>query len=229
MAVFKLADIGVPDRLLPAFRSIYEMDEAGFRHIESALDGVQIGILPDDFEGHLESRLEGEYFPLLAGMIYNFGNLINNTKESNVEVAARLSESFFEKAKIDVSEAEVEAFSKRIEDLLNKSQPISDTYNLFELILESERTYEEGRIISDIRPIFSKDKELGVQYASVIHNYRIDFTEKTEKKRIVLALTYPDLIEMRTLIERAIAKEDVLREMIAKSGVDYVAVKNPER
>ncbi len=93
---------------------------------------------------------------------------------------------------------------------------------------DHKNVYQSGRLLTDIRPIFMSDLSVQANAATIYHNLKIDYFlhGSDKKKSIYLALDKNDLIELRSIIDRALNKEKNLERLFENK--DLKLIKNSE-
>lgn len=83
-----------------------------------------------------------------------------------------------------------------------------------DLAYEHERILQESRIVTDIRPVFdADDNSVEVRGVVIVHQLRLTFEQEGETRSLLCALDRQDLFALRAACERAIKKEEKLRDM----------------
>jgi len=94
------------------------------------------------------------------------------------------------------------------------------------VMTEHERIFQDARILTDIRPIFHPNLSEKPNAAVLVHMLRITtrdiFGRQTAQ---CFALDSNDIRFMKHLMDRAIKKEETLRDFMNNSGVNVVAPK----
>ncbi len=118
------------------------------------------------------------------------------------------------------------ALGDRLKGLLT-ANAVSVTAKAGWLATQHERVFVDCTTYTDIRSVFSSDVEKGdptAHSAVVVHNLEIEFHRGPEHKSEFFAMDGNDLRTLRTVIERAISKEEQLRKVIEKAGLKYIPV-----
>jgi hypothetical protein len=82
------------------------------------------------------------------------------------------------------------------------------------LATDTPRLFTEAKIISDMRPVFGGEVSNSPIGASVVHNFRITFSEDEEEKQFFVLLDMKDLRALQELIARAITKDQSLKSFL---------------
>lgn len=87
-----------------------------------------------------------------------------------------------------------------------------------ELQLESERTFCDARILTDIRPVFRDKVGDKPEAMIVVHTLKIVAHEATGHKEFYVALDAEDIQSLKKTLERAEDKARSLKNIIDASG-----------
>jgi len=103
--------------------------------------------------------------------------------------------------------------------LINPNGALAYTAKATQLSREYENIYREGRILSDIRPIFPRDSNKP-EFAAIVHLLRVGYRDASGgAARIIFALDRSDLRELKETIDRAIRKDESLHAIISAAGL----------
>lgn len=75
--------------------------------------------------------------------------------------------------------------------------------------------YLDGRVLSEIRPVFSYDA-LEPAACLISHQLKLEFLQSEQGQSFYVALDLEDLNSLKCALERAIAKDAKLRSMVAE-------------
>jgi hypothetical protein len=116
-----------------------------------------------------------------------------------------------------LSEESLKAVRERFTTLLNV-EPFATVSKAYGLQREGDRLYCGSRILSDIRPVFSKELRRPVG-AVITHTLRLGYHEGTEgdHKQLYFVLDSDDLESLMYVLGRAKVKDKALRELLAKA------------
>lgn len=162
--------------------------------------------------------------------ISDFDEIANNLakEDNNQEVAIRLLYTY---SKSDVTtslflkevynklqekfgnEIEEKIFYDRMNKLLDDESNLKIILKTDNLKRQNERLFLNARLITDLRPLFSSKDEEKVIGQTIIHNFKISYEESDEKRDFFISLDNDDLHLMKEVIERAIRKENILKDI----------------
>ena len=124
-----------------------------------------------------------------------------------------------------------ESSLKRVIDALTAVlavKPLFAAYKASYLSQQFERVYLKAKIFSDIRPVFEQtvtENDPPIT-AVVVHSINIAFQAPNEIEEIYLSAKEEDLLELRGIIDRAITKSRVMRQLITKAGIPTIATED---
>lgn len=84
----------------------------------------------------------------------------------------------------------------------------------------------EARIMTDARPVFTKDASDGPAAYMVIHSLALEVHEDDKDQRWFVALDSTDLEQLRDAIDRALVKQEALQKSLEKTGTPVLAWKD---
>jgi hypothetical protein len=86
------------------------------------------------------------------------------------------------------------------------------------LRVDYEKTFYDAKIMTDIRPVFSKpvERPLG---AAIIHSLKIEYHEGGQHRNFYVALDVNDIETLRKIAERAELKAKSLQSMLASTSL----------
>lgn len=111
------------------------------------------------------------------------------------------------------------AFEQSVKSILACEDSLGITAKALELLMDHEHTLHAARIVTDIRYIFASDPTQRPKAAVIAHMLNLVYHEIDDLKEIYLALDASDLRHLKSIIERAEAKEANLKAMLEQTGV----------
>jgi hypothetical protein len=119
-------------------------------------------------------------------------------------------------------------YKKFFSDYLNLKGQIEVTTKAFDILLGNEHNYSEARIFTDIRPVFTTDPSEAPVGAVVVHNLKIEYRKESSPQEFFIALDSQDLLKLRKVIDRAIAKESSVCNLLKKMNLTVAKPDNGE-
>jgi hypothetical protein len=108
---------------------------------------------------------------------------------------------------------EVAEIEKRFERLLS-IETIHAVSKSVRLQRDGERIYCTSKILSDIRPVFKNDAAVRPIGAVITHTLKLDYHNDADGKEFFVVLDGQDLIALKEVLDRALAKDKTLRELL---------------
>jgi hypothetical protein len=115
------------------------------------------------------------------------------------------------------------AFEQRLVSLLNIESVVLSA-RAADIQHDYERVFASARIVSDIRSVFGTSNIEPVG-AMIVHNLKITHFQAGRLREAFFALDHADLTNLRKVLDRAELKAVQLKEMINKTGVQYLESK----
>jgi hypothetical protein len=124
---------------------------------------------------------------------------------------------------LNVENIDFDSLREKVEKLLNvhKLKVISKATRLQ---LDGERLYCESKILSDIRPVFDDDPEVDPIGAVITHTLKLGYHIGREHKEFHIVLDADDLESLKSVIDRAYAKNQTLRVLLRKKNLPNLGV-----
>jgi len=113
------------------------------------------------------------------------------------------------------------SFKGWLSELLSLDVTLGVTAKAQGLCLEYEYTFCQARILTDFRPVFKHDPHEAPAVGLITHQIRlaVHTSEAEVDKEFYISMDHEDLVHLRDLAERAIAKEASLKSFIEKAGM----------
>ncbi|MCK5135110.1 MAG: hypothetical protein KAR19_04920 [Bacteroidales bacterium] len=184
-AIISYEDLSKPDLLATHFNTLELLAKDVSHSISTSIIG---------FFGLIESGIEENEADLIESLIYTLQNLLIEEEIEVSEDKWQLLKSFFLRIS---KESQLR--------MRSKAAILSTEYN---------KILRSTRIISDIRPIFTIDN-LDAECSFIVHQLKIDWYGKGDSfNSEYFALDLKDLLELRNHIDRALSKEEKIKEKI---------------
>lgn len=123
-----------------------------------------------------------------------------------------------------VKQFEVSGYVLNDDDLslLNRilKSSVAITVKAIELSLEVGNAFLDSRIITDLRPLFTTEKDVDLIGNVIIHSLKIQFRNASSNNdSMFFTMDNSDLKNLKKAIERALLKEEVLREKLKDQNI----------
>jgi 23S rRNA G2445 N2-methylase RlmL len=110
-------------------------------------------------------------------------------------------------------------FRLRLRRLLSLDRTLGITAKAIDVALEHEHTYCQARVLTDIRPIFTRDLSEQPAGAVIVHSLRLRHHVADSVREFFIAMTQTELDELRNVLYRASDKAATLRELLSAAGI----------
>jgi hypothetical protein len=95
-----------------------------------------------------------------------------------------------------------------------------------QVMTDHERIFVDARVLTDVRPIFHLDVSEKPNAAVIIHMLRITQSDKDRNRTsLCFALDSNDIRSLKTLLDRAIQKEETLKKVMESSSLNILGPK----
>jgi hypothetical protein len=207
----------IPERHVSALRYLAVASEDIYSRLHSALaDG------PVRSRAEVEERIrtllpDGPDTPhtgVLVGAILSLCAFRSAEGDNVVKFAAELAAD----EEFDLSVQQRPTFVRRLEDILTIA-PLTNLAKAANLISENANLFGQGRVITDIRPVFPDDAEEAPVGAIILHTLKVDFICEQGFDAVFFAMDDVDLLQLRRAADRALEKSANLRQVIERAGL----------
>ena len=213
----------VPDRHIGALKYLASAEDDAFDQLLSALADEPVSSraeLEDRVKRLLAPEDDGPAYRSLVGAIMALC-VLRGTEDAS-EFAAEIAQG----EELEFDDTKRAIFEQRFVRVL-ELEPLTNLAKAANLISESDKLYGEGRIITDIRPVFPPtDPSRRPSGALILHTLKIDYYKDDEFASAYFVLDDVDLEKLRKAVDRALDKSTSLRELLL--SVD-LAVMQPFR
>lgn len=219
-----MAFLQIPDRFRDVLPLVSGLTEAQLSELEQALSSAPESPYSEDFSSITAkniSFLETKDSRLLIEALMALYLAKCNSNKSVQQVSADVHDNLFSAPHSEVKHKNIQSLDSTqfIEKLIRiLSVPSFDLMaKATGLITENEKNYSESRVISDVRYIFSSgDNPQNVIGGVLVHKLKIDYFENSVQKEFFVSMDLKDLNELALTIQRAIAKDKILRKNFAE-------------
>ncbi|HEX5851763.1 MAG TPA: hypothetical protein VFY36_01605 [Solirubrobacteraceae bacterium] len=134
---------------------------------------------------------------------------------------SELARDVAESPDLDLDEAARHELVQRLEGLLGVDSFVLAA-RASEIVTEFPKVFHEARILTDLRPVFGPDPTRGPQAALLVATLKLEYHLADGPVDVdFFALDYSDLLRLREIVDRAIAKHTSLRGLIDKMDLPY--------
>jgi hypothetical protein len=210
-----MPQINIPENVFPGFVEIAKLSKEQSKKFSSYLSNMPIGInfnkVFDEINDYLFSQLNVKSSRNIVQALISFGKLLESDYIRE-DLANELTNSFKESSPIKINEEEVESLKSNLSLIFKNSHRLKLTLKAVKLAYENENIFTESKIISDVRLIFNEDLKDKNRNAIILHRLHLVFKRNKKNEDLFITLDLHDLRELKEDIERAITKEEIIKE-----------------
>jgi len=154
--------------------------------------------------------------PILA-LLTTLYSVAKQTELEPEAFAAKLREAIV--ADKDLPSTGLDAFLAQLTDLLKLHDSLGITSKAIEVLTEDPHVFLGARIITDMRPVFPPEVTRAPTAAVIVHNLKLEYQHAGGNGEFFIALDKNDIEKLRKVLDRAVLKENSIRELLSKAGV----------
>ncbi len=134
---------------------------------------------------------------------------------------SELARDVAESPDLDLDEATRHELVQRLEGLLGVDSFVLAA-RASEIVTEFPKVFHDARVLTDLRPVFGPDPTGGPQAALLVATLKLEYHLADGPVDVdFFALDYSDLLRLRDIVDRALAKHTSLRGLIDKMDLPY--------
>jgi prophage DNA circulation protein len=143
--------------------------------------------------------------------------------------AAGLASSISLSPDLELENAETAALERRLNELL-KLPAIESTARAIEILTQNPHNYESARVLTDVRHVFSRDVGEPPRGATIVEVLQLHTWSPDGVSDITyVAMDEADLLELRSVINRALEKTATLRKAMQDQQLSYFQLDRDEK
>jgi hypothetical protein len=187
------------------FESLIELLNLSDSEFDSIVKDIEKISVDSDFKS-IETKLQDitSNYKVILGLYFTFCKFDMHENK----FAMQLSNYYKQMTDDDSVDSKL---VNRIQDLFKKDNPIRIAIKSKTLFTEVANIYNDSRILSDIRPVFSSKEENSLIGKVILNNLKINYRTDNDYKEFFVTLNVEDLLELRDVIDRAIQKTEILK------------------
>ena len=210
-----MAAITIPMEDRKILARFSEFDAKDIELISSVFQGDSIVFTFDILIKRLpkETNLRGLNPEDLMRVLISTGLSFDKMFESSNDLAVALAEELVKDQSLDTSASDV--FVSNLSSILNSSHNLRIASKVVRIYVSHQNPFKSVKVFTDIRPIFSDDEQMSVEYGLIYHNLELTYLQggKIDGK-FYIALDSADLKNVYHAIGRALKKEASLKKAI---------------
>ncbi len=209
----------IPEPYLPGVEALAGMGNQTASGLLEALRDETRLLTTDRLADHLGERvpeLSAHAEDILEALL-SLTTLLPEEGDGAEELALDVAHS----RDLELDEATRTAFAERLQPML-EIESLAVAARASEIVTEYGRVFHGARILNDLRPVFGANPADGPKAATLIATLKIDYhIPRGPIDSEFYALEHSDLLRLRDVVDRAIAKHTSLRQLMEKASLPY--------
>lgn len=210
----------IPKSQLPAFQKFLSYDQERLNLLLAALKESKQGLFPDQLTKEISKKIkldERETKQIVSILL----SMYSTRFAHGGSIEAFLKDTFdtLMESSVKPQDEDWTRYKNFFTDYLSLKGQIQVTTKAFDILLGNERNYIDTRIFTDIRPVFTEDPSEEPVGAVLVHNLKIEYRKENSTQEFFVALDSQDLLKLRKVIDRAIAKESSACSLLKKMNL----------
>ena len=212
-----MAAIRIPIRHRGPLALVASMSPEQFEALEDCFRPLAGDLSTSHVVNNITAAVDMDEPVLLLHALVGAWGYGQDTDLTQEDAARQVASSEF----LEIDEPDRSVLTARLTALFH--QPVLDLLaHAASIRSEDEYSYCTSRILSDLRPMFSKDEDVTPIAALIRHSLKFDVHVNSRIESVTIALNSSALGEITSNIERAMRKAESLREVAHKAGVRIV-------
>jgi hypothetical protein len=218
----------IPDRHKAAFNTWLRLDGRLAERFAAAVHGAAPQLLFSDFVAEVTAacpELEAGQARELLDMFFSMSVTFRRLPEDDLDKF--LGEVFAQIAGDDDGLVNVWNDRAAQTSQVLSAPAMEVTAKAMLVMIEHDRVFSSARVFSELRPVFA-DSSLTPKAFVGVHQLKLEFqrniSQESQREAIFVAMDRTDLMSLRDVIDRAIAKHDALREVASASKLPLLEV-----
>ncbi len=213
-----MARFNIPEDNLKGFKILNNLSNQERNALFLQLENIPGALLSSKLHAQIHeiTKISKEKIDFIIRMLNSFiiTSTVYDTDNFIRDIAANLKE-----LNVNISKNTTDFLHKAI-----KSEILTLNMKASQLSNAAQNIYIDSKIISDIRPVFTNEKNPEFKATIILHNLKLTFRTQNEIKDIDIALDSDELEEIKKVIVRAEHKEKVLRDLLRKKKIKNIEI-----
>jgi hypothetical protein len=218
-----IGQLRIPKHHYGALAKLLHLDEGAFQMLIKVFQEKPPTISRENYTTYVVQNVDvdaNDVADMLDVLIslYSVRNEINLSSDDFVDtVVQAIGDTQYDALK--PSDGDWSTIKDRIRELLSFDHSLGIIAKSSYLLTQHERVFQEARVFTDVRPIFSEDAQVSPIGGLIVHQLRIAYFEDNELKEFFVALDMDDIDKLRTQLNRADAKARSISSLLKSSSL----------
>ena len=214
--------ISIPEPYRQAVAAIAEIDSASRQALLDALDSAPSASSMQQLQTHIVSSTDISPRAVRAALSVTASLIGTETTDDDDRKA--IAEGVADAAVrtglgglLPEDHAAIKSFAQFLFALMERKSVVGVAADVASLLYDHKNIYRDARILTDFRPMFDDAQQPTALRAGVIfHTLRLTMiSPEGDDTYLYVALDTPDLLSLRSTLDRAIAKGQLLRKSLS--------------
>ncbi len=207
-----MATIRIPENVYPGFTLISILSDKQIDKIIDFLKSMSIGIKYDEVADYFDNIIGEQSGKELLKTILSFSEIADDDDDDYINIVDNLIKSFIDLSNTTFNVKEKKQLKKNLLSIFKNYDSINKTIKSKQLAFENENNLSGFKLFTDMRLVFDKDLKSKERIGIVIHKLKLEYLKNVEENEIHLSLDIKDLKKLKIEIEKAIEKDQLIRE-----------------
>lgn len=195
--------------LFNGLRLIAQLPEEQWHEVATALEGLKVGVTVEGMVALLPTAISGED---RIGLTLQLIELSDRIELQDYHTFFKTYWQELDADQTAPTDQEVDLATRRISALKPMLKPLRQTLRALELKEEFGWVYRDSRVITDIRLVFNDHLQDTQRAALLLHQLRLTVQQGKKSRDLYISFDRTDLQMLKDQIDRALFKEDTIRE-----------------
>lgn len=214
--------ISIPEPYRQAVAAMAEIDAAGRQALLDALDSAPPASSMQQLQAYIVSATVIPPRAIRAALSVTASLIGTETTadEDRKAIAKGVADDAVRRGLgglVSEDHAAIESLAEFLFALTERKSAVGVAADVASLLYDHKNIYRDARVLTDFRPMFDDAQQPTALRAGVVfHTLRLTMISPGgDDSYLYVALDTPDLLSLRSALDRAIAKERLLRESLA--------------
>jgi len=201
--------LSIPTELQTGFKNLIAIDDELFNKLLSFISGIEKINSIEEFKIKISDFLSS-----IGNDDENISDIIISLASLKVRYAEKtISQDLYNSFKDITDEDSLESiFHDRVNTIIANNKALILFFKRNLLKSNNDKTYLNSEIITDVRFVFDTELHSKDRSAIVIHNLKLKVDSSLGESDLYVTLDLESLKELKKCIERAIVKEEIIKE-----------------
>lgn len=224
MTLNRIRSVDIPEEDQGIFASFLRLSDPALAVLEQALSQATPTLDRDKLVSQLQTEPTLADVPDLADIVRALVNIAGTSYSAGISTDEALDyiiSTIKDDGVVELNDGDAKTLKARLARLV-KSKPLDLVAKANELLRANDRTFQSGRIVTDLRPICSGD-DASVAGGVIVHQLAINSLHNGRRETTYIVLDSIDLEFFSNVILRAKKKDKALREYAKASSTPILS------